>query len=103
MSTGTVTLHSWADGAEEDDAKPPMGCNYNARLDPLIEFDHARDAAHGLPPRHGPDASDPSTAPMGGSVNSRVVRRRAEAQRRRGVAARDGGNGDDEDGEGGVW
>ena len=41
MSTGTVTLHSWADGADDDDADPPMGSNYNARLDPKEDFDAA--------------------------------------------------------------
>lgn len=49
MSTGTVTLHSWADGAEQDDAEPPMGTNYNSRLDHRPDFDRgareARDAA----------------------------------------------------------
>ena len=33
MQTGTVTLHSWNDGIEEDEADPPMGTNYNSRLD----------------------------------------------------------------------
>jgi hypothetical protein len=92
MASGTVTLHSWADGAEEDDAKPPMGCNYDARLDPLIEYDHARDAAAGLPPRHGGDLT-------GGSVSSRVVQRRAERRR---AAAQDDSSDEDES-EGGIW
>jgi len=33
MSTGTVTLHSWNDGASDDEADPPMASNYNCRLD----------------------------------------------------------------------
>ena len=33
MATGTVTLHSWNDGNDDDDADPPMGTNYNCRLD----------------------------------------------------------------------
>lgn len=43
MSTGTVTLHSWSDGVESDEADdPPMGSNYNARLERKYEFDEAR-------------------------------------------------------------
>lgn len=33
MSTGTVSLHSWSDGAEDDGGEPPMGANFNARLE----------------------------------------------------------------------
>ncbi|KIX06224.1 uncharacterized protein Z518_04199 [Rhinocladiella mackenziei CBS 650.93] len=33
MATGTVSLHSWNDGAEDDEALPAMASNYNARLD----------------------------------------------------------------------
>ena len=33
MATGTVTLHSWNDGNDDDEAEPPMGSNYNCRLD----------------------------------------------------------------------
>lgn len=41
MSTGTVTLHSWNDGAEDDEADPPMGTNYNCRLDPKEDYNNA--------------------------------------------------------------
>ena len=33
MATGTVSLHSWNDGNYNDEADPPMGTNYNHRLD----------------------------------------------------------------------
>jgi WD repeat-containing protein 23 len=33
MSTGTCTVHSWNDGAEEDEAKPKMGLRVNPKLD----------------------------------------------------------------------
>lgn len=32
MSTGTVTVHSWNDGAEDDEAEPKMGIRVNDRL-----------------------------------------------------------------------
>jgi hypothetical protein len=41
MATGTVSLHSWNDGAESDEALPPISSNYNARLDPRTDFDDA--------------------------------------------------------------
>ena len=41
MATGTVSLHSWNDGAEDDEALPAMSSNYNARLDPKEDFDNA--------------------------------------------------------------
>jgi hypothetical protein len=53
MSTGTVSLHSWSDGAEQDDADPPMGSNYNARLDRKQDWDRGRNAggvrSHAVP------------------------------------------------------
>lgn len=33
MSTGTCTVHSWNDGAEEDEAEPKMGLRVNQKLD----------------------------------------------------------------------
>jgi len=33
MSTGTCTLHSWNDGAEEDEAEPKMGLRVNQKLE----------------------------------------------------------------------
>jgi WD repeat-containing protein 23 len=41
MATGTVSLHSWNDGAEDDEALPAMSSNYNARLDMREDFDVA--------------------------------------------------------------
>lgn len=32
MATGTVTVHSWNDGAEDDEGEPSMGANYDSRL-----------------------------------------------------------------------
>ena len=53
MSTGTVTLHSWNDpsyeapgqcgeGNEDDEGDPPMGTNYNSRLDVREDYGEAR-------------------------------------------------------------
>lgn len=51
MATGTVTLHSWNDGAEDDEGDPPMGANYNARLDMREDYNQrsreARNRASG--------------------------------------------------------
>ena len=33
MSTGTCTIHSWNDGAEEDEAEPKMGLRVNQKLE----------------------------------------------------------------------
>jgi hypothetical protein len=44
MSTGTVTLHSWNDDNEDDEAEPVMGTNYNARLDLRDDYNRARDS-----------------------------------------------------------
>ncbi len=35
MSTGTCTLHSWNDGAEDDEGEPKMGM----RVDERLEYD----------------------------------------------------------------
>ena len=32
MSTGTCTIHSWNDGAKDDEAEPKMGLCVNERL-----------------------------------------------------------------------
>ena len=42
MSTGTVTVHSWNDGAEDDEGKPPMGSNFNARLDMREDYNQRK-------------------------------------------------------------
>lgn len=41
MATGTVSLHSWNDGAEDDEALPAMSSNYNARLDMREDLNEA--------------------------------------------------------------
>lgn len=43
MATGTVTLHSWNEGADgqDDEAEPPMGSNYNSRLDMREDYNAA--------------------------------------------------------------
>ena len=33
MSTGTCSVHSWNDGAEEDEAEPEMGLRVNQKLE----------------------------------------------------------------------
>jgi WD repeat-containing protein 23 len=38
MATGTCTIHSWNDGADSDEADPPMGAKVNARLQWDPEF-----------------------------------------------------------------
>lgn len=39
LSTGTCTLHTWNDGAEEDEGDPPVGRNYSSELKGLPDFD----------------------------------------------------------------
>jgi hypothetical protein len=72
MATGTVTLHSWNDGAEDDEGDPPIGTNYNCRLDVRDDYNAAakrstirtRSGGHGLrssvvrPQRLGMDVGD---------------------------------------------
>jgi DDB1- and CUL4-associated factor 11 len=38
MATGTCTVHSWNDGADTDEAEPPMGAKVNAQLQWDPEF-----------------------------------------------------------------
>ena len=45
MATGTVTAHSWNDGAEDDEGDPSMSANYNARLDMREDFNQRRKEA----------------------------------------------------------
>lgn len=51
MATGTVSVHSWSDNVDDDEGFPPMGANYNARLDPRDDYNgykrEARDRASG--------------------------------------------------------
>jgi WD repeat-containing protein 23 len=80
MSTGTVTLHSWNDGNDDDEAEPDMGTNYNARLDVRDDYNKARDSRRS---REG-----------GVGLRSRIVR-----PRRLG----DEDNGDEDGAGGGGW
>ncbi|KAL3420209.1 WD domain-containing protein [Phlyctema vagabunda] len=50
MSTGTCTVHSWNDGAEEDEAEPEMGLRVNQKLqhDPHLYEDDNRAPTHPL-------------------------------------------------------
>lgn len=41
-SAGTCTLHSWNDGASEDEGDPPVGANYDCKLVPLPQTSHDR-------------------------------------------------------------
>ena len=42
MATGTVSLHSWNDGNDDDEADPSMGTNYNCRLDVQEDYNGTR-------------------------------------------------------------
>ncbi|CAL5866450.1 uncharacterized protein PFLUO_LOCUS658 [Penicillium psychrofluorescens] len=44
-STGTCTVHSWNDGAADDEGDPPVGRNYDGKLRPIPEFNENRDNA----------------------------------------------------------
>ncbi|EXJ85611.1 hypothetical protein A1O1_05977 [Capronia coronata CBS 617.96] len=94
MATGTVSLHSWNDGNEDDEAQPPMASNYNARLDPRDDFNAAARRARALD----------SDSPMPGvrsRVGGRGLRSSVVQPQRLGAAA---GYEDEEDEEdGGIW
>lgn len=38
MENGTCSIHSWNDGAEEDEAEPKMGLRVNPKLEADREF-----------------------------------------------------------------
>jgi len=38
MSSGTCTVHSWNDGAEDDEAEPKMGLRVDQKLNTSDEF-----------------------------------------------------------------
>ncbi|KIW50079.1 hypothetical protein PV05_11700 [Exophiala xenobiotica] len=83
MATGTVSLHSWNDGNEDDEAMPLMGSNYNARLDAREDFDIAARRVRG---------------------EERYTRSRAEGRGLRSSVVRPQRYGDEEDDDGGgVW
>lgn len=42
METGTVSLHSWNDGNDNDEAEPPMGTNYDGRLEIREDYNGTR-------------------------------------------------------------
>ncbi|CAG7918269.1 unnamed protein product [Penicillium olsonii] len=43
LSTGTCTVHSWNDGATEDEGYPPLGKSYDDKLRYVPEFNHYRE------------------------------------------------------------
>lgn len=46
MSTGTCTLHSWNDGADDDEGEPKMGMRVDERLEYDEDlYDNARGAS----------------------------------------------------------
>ncbi len=87
MATGTVSLHSWNDGAEDDEALPEMSSNYNARLDPREDFNSAMRRARSREDRRGPT----------------ITRSRAEGRGLRSSVVRPARLGGDEEGGGGNW
>ena len=42
MATGTCTVHSWNDGAEEDEAEPIMGTSVNNKLEFVDAYNNQR-------------------------------------------------------------
>lgn len=58
MATGTVSLHTWNDGINDDEGDPPLSTNYNACLDIREDYnEHMR-----------------MTRGVRGSLRSRIVR-----------------------------
>ncbi|KAJ5111096.1 hypothetical protein N7532_001631 [Penicillium argentinense] len=45
LSTGTCTVHSWNDGANDDEGDPPIGKSYDDKLRYVPEFNHYREHA----------------------------------------------------------
>ncbi len=43
MARGTCTVHSWNDGASEDEAEPRMGMSVNERLEEGPSLDYSSD------------------------------------------------------------
>ncbi|KAB8236885.1 WD40 repeat domain-containing protein [Aspergillus alliaceus] len=48
LSTGTCTLHSWNNGAAEDEGTPPVSKNYDCRLNSVREYDQFKETVHRL-------------------------------------------------------
>jgi WD repeat-containing protein 23 len=45
LSTGTCTIHSWNDGAANDEGVPPIGKSYDDKLRYVPEFNDYRENA----------------------------------------------------------
>lgn len=45
LSSGTCTVHSWNDGARDDEGDPPIGKNYDDKLRHVPAFDDYRENA----------------------------------------------------------
>jgi WD repeat-containing protein 23 len=85
MATGSVSLHSWNDGAEDDEALPPMGSNYDAVLGPREDLNTAARRARATP-------------------GTRYTRSRTEGRGLRSSVVRPQRLGrDDEEDAGGIW
>lgn len=72
MATGTVSVHSFSDGTEDDEGLPPMSSNYNARLDLREDFNNRANAARAT---RGV-ATRSTGADGGGGFAGRVLRSR---------------------------
>ncbi|KAE8150497.1 WD40-repeat-containing domain protein [Aspergillus avenaceus] len=57
-STGTCTVHSWNNGATEDEGTPPVSRNYDCQLKPKVDYDNFKEDIRRLRsrpvPRRGP-------------------------------------------------
>jgi hypothetical protein len=42
MANGTVSLHSWNDGNDDDEAEPPIGTNYDCCLKIREDYNEIR-------------------------------------------------------------
>ncbi|KIW88769.1 uncharacterized protein Z519_10816 [Cladophialophora bantiana CBS 173.52] len=76
MATGTVSVHSWNDGAEDDEALPAMSSNYNHRLQPREDFDEAMHRSRRARRRDTTKSSSPTTRSRaeGRGLRSRITR-----------------------------
>ncbi|KAJ4507583.1 hypothetical protein HRR83_004163 [Exophiala dermatitidis] len=108
MATGTVSLHSWNDGNQDDEADPPMASNYNARLDRREDFDFAArrarlgfDGGNGVPDDDLPRRTTRIQTARRGGVGGRTTGLRSNAvpQQRQGQSDDE----DNDDGVGGIW
>ncbi|KAJ9302546.1 hypothetical protein DTO217A2_7267 [Paecilomyces variotii] len=68
MSTGTCTMHSWNDGAAEDEGDPPPGKSYDSRLNSIPSFnrysENSRNPGVRSRPVHREPRYDPHYDPM---------------------------------------